>query len=72
MPAHFMIRGNDGTFVIVPYFLKQRFGCYLRADDGCHAMRTYGWLKLFYEGNGLLILSGRVCMLGLPVGVVAP
>ncbi len=57
-----MICGDDGSFVIVPYFLKQWFGSFLRADDGCHAVRAYGRLMLFYKGDGFLILSGRVCV----------
>ena len=67
MPAHFVTRGNDGTSVIVPYFLKERFGGFLGADDGCHAMRAYGWLRLLYKRDGFLKLSGGVCML---VGVI--
>ena len=69
IPAYFMMCSDDGSFVIVPYFLKQWFGNFLRADDRCHAVRTYGWLKLFYEGDGFLILRRRVCVLRLPVGV---
>ena len=67
-----MIRGNDGSFVIVPYFLKLWFGSFLRADDRCHAVRAYGRLMLFYKGDGFLISRKRVCVLRLPVGIVAP
>ena len=35
-------------------------------------MRAYGRLMLFYKGDGFLILRKRVCVLRLPVGIVAP